>query len=418
MNMSIADVRTMPEATAPSGENPPSKSRGRTQSSRGRILYVIGSLDFGGAEFHLRMITPALRHRGWKPTIYCLAQRGAQAEDVEADGVEVIAPPVKPDSRLPTFLCLTIQATLSGGKLLWLLLRRRPDIVHFYLPGAYLIGGPLSVLARTPIRIMSRRSLDNYQAHWPHLRRVELWLHKRMSVILGNSSAVVEQLIDREGCPSSKVHLIHNGIDLSRYGSGVQRSQTRAALDVPESARVAVIVANLIPYKGHADLLRGLASIRDEMPENWLLLAVGRDDGALDELQRLTRELGLSDNVRFTGLREDVPALLAAADIGVLSSHQEGFSNALIEAMASGLPMVATDVGGNSDAVIDGETGYIVPPHAPEQLGAAIASLMNDLEKAKAMGQSGRQRAHNLYSLERCVGAYNDLYQSLRKATR
>ncbi len=417
MSMSIADVRAMPEATAPSGENPPSKSHGRTSSRRDRILYVIGSLDFGGAEFHLRMITPELRQRGWKPAIYCLAQRGAQAEDVEADGVEVIAPPITPDTRLPAFLSLAMQATMSGGKLLWLLLRRRPDIVHFYLPGAYLIGGPLSVLARTPIRIMSRRSLDNYQARWPHLRRVELWLHGRMSVILGNSSAVVEQLITREGCPSNKVHLIHNGIDLSRYGSSDRRLETRAALGISEQTKVVVIVANLIPYKGHADLLRGLASLKNDVSDDWLLLAVGRDDGALDELEQLTSELELGRNVRFTGLREDVPDLLAAADIGVLSSHQEGFSNALIEAMASGLPMVATDVGGNSDAVVDGDTGYIVPPHAPEKLGAAIADLLNDPEKAKAMGESGRRRARELYSLEVCVGAYDDLYKSLLKET-
>ncbi len=417
MNSSIADVRTMPDPTASSGMNRPMNHDVCKNSDRGRILYVIGSLDFGGAEFHLKMITPELRRRGWKPEIYCLTQRGAQAEEVEASGVEVIGPPFKPNKRLPTYLNLALQATISGSRLFWLLLSRRPDIVHFFLPGAYLIGGPISILLRTPVRIMSRRSLDNYQARWPHFRRIELWLHQRMSIILGNSSAVVEQLIQREACPSDKVKLIHNGVELSQYHSRVQRSEVRAALDIPHEAQVAVIVANLIPYKGHADLLNGLASVRDELPKDWLLLAVGRDDGALEKLKRLTGKLGLEENVRFAGLRKDVPNLLAAADIGVLCSHQEGFSNALIEAMASGLPTVATQVGGNSDAVVHGETGYIVPPHAPAELGAAVADLMNNPDKARSMGQSGRQRAHELYSLERCVAAYDDLYRSLYKVT-
>lgn len=377
-----------------------------------RILYVIGSLNFGGAEFHLRLITPELRSRGWKPTIYCLAQRGAQASDVEAADVEVIGPPLK-TKRLPASLHRVVQATMSGGKLFWLLIRQRPDIVHFFLPGAYLIGGPLSVLARTPVRIMSRRSLDNYQARWPLLRRVELRLHKRMNAILGNSSAVVSQLIEREACQPRRVHLIHNGIDLSRYGDRSRRDATRTALDIPSTARVASIVANLIPYKGHADLLSGLHLVRDRLPPGWVLLTIGRDDGALNDLRALSEELGLAPHIRFLGLRRDVPDLLAASDVGILSSHQEGFSNALIEGMASGLPMVATNVGGNADAVIHDETGLIVPPHQPQELGNAVAHLMADEERARVMGDAGKRRAHTLYSLASCVGAYEALYRSL-----
>lgn len=399
----------------------PAENRGRrleqsrqsaSKTDEIRILYVIGSLNHGGAEFHLRLITPELRSKGWKPSIYCLAQRGAQASDVEAADVEVIGPPLR-TKRLPAYLHRIVQATMSGGKLFWLLLRRRPNIVHFFLPGAYLIGGPLALLARTPIRIMSRRSLDNYQARWPLLRRMELRLHKRMTAILGNSSAVVSQLIEREACQPDRVHLIHNGIDLSRYGDNALRDETRAELDITSTARVAAIVANLIPYKGHADLLRGLHLVRDRLPPNWVLLTIGRDDGALNDLQSLSEELGLAPHIRFLGLRRDVPDLLAASDVGILSSHQEGFSNALIEGMASGLPMVATNVGGNADAVIHDRTGLIVPPHDPQALGNAVADLMADEERARIMGNAGKRRADENYSLASCVGAYETLYRSL-----
>ncbi|MBK8523307.1 MAG: glycosyltransferase [Betaproteobacteria bacterium] len=188
-----------------------------------------------------------------------------------------------------------------------------------------------------------------------------------MDALLGNSQAVVQDLLD-EGAPSG-VRLIYNGIDVGRFATGsARRGQTlRAELGFSDDRVVLTCVANLFPYKGHADLLAALALLGAEFSERSTLLLVGRDAGARAALEAQLVQLGLTERVRFLGERGDVPDLLAASDIGVLASHEEGFSNAVIEGMAAGLPMVVSDVGGNAEAVIDGECGHVVPARDPRR---------------------------------------------------
>lgn len=369
------------------------------------ILYVIGSFDLGGSERHLALIAPRLAALGWQPRAYCLERRGRQADAVEAVGVPVIAPPVELAVKRSSRIGLALGLLLSACKLLGLLLTQRPRIVHIFLPRTYLIGGPLTVLARVPVRIMSRRSLNLYQRGRPFVRRMEMWLHKRMSVILVNSKRVAQQLIEEEGVPPDKVRLIYNGVDLAAF---------EAASSTPMAARplTFIIVANLIPYKGHADLFQALAGVVQTLPD-WRLLCVGRDDGYGPELAQLVRTLRIEDRVQFLGERTDIPDLLKSADIGILCSHEEGFANAILEGMAAGLPMVVTDVGGNAEAVADKETGLVVPPHDPKALGAALAALAADPTLRQRMGAAGRARAMALFSLEACVAQYDRLYRSL-----
>lgn len=174
-----------------------------------------------------------------------------------------------------------------------------------------------------------------------------------------------------------------------------------------------VIVANLIPYKGHADLLDALKLSEKNLPRDWRLLCAGRDDGIEGSLRRKVREYGFEDNIRWLGSVADVPALLAAADIALLASHEEGFSNALIEYMAAGLPAIATDVGGNAEAVEHGETGLIVPAGNPQLLAEAISRLANNPDLRESMGRNGRARVQHRYALSTCVQNYVELYRRL-----
>ena len=378
-----------------------------------RILYVIGTLDLGGAELHLKLIAPRLKQLGWEPVIYCLGKRGAQADEVQAAGVEVIGPPI-PMAPIWRFILLRpIRLAASAGGLFARLIGRRPQIVHFFLPASYLVGGPLALLAGTPNKVMSRRSLNLYQQKWPLVTRLERWLHGRMNAILGNSRAIVRELIEVEDCPPNRIGLIHNGINAKPYSSQPDKADIRDQLGIDPEAFVAIIVANLIPYKGHADLLEALSRIKDQLPEFWTLLCVGRDDGILSDLQQQSHAEGLANHVRFLGERKDVPRLLAAADIGLLCSHQEGFSNAILEAMAASLPLVVTDVGGNSEAVLDGETGFVVPSEDPDALGKAIVKLASDAQLRATMGDAGRRRVESQYSIESCVAKYDRLYGAL-----
>src|SRR5262249_9201621 len=154
-----------------------------------------------------------------------------------------------------------------------------------------------------------------------------------------NSRAVVAQLRD-EGVPPARLGLIYNGIDPRAFNNVPPPAEIKIRLGIGEAPLVLTTVANLIPYKGHHDLLEALAGIADRLPPGWVLLCPGRDDGLGPALAQRARALNLHERVRWMGPRKDIPSILHASDIGILASHEEGFSNSILEGMAAGLPMV------------------------------------------------------------------------------
>jgi glycosyltransferase involved in cell wall biosynthesis len=207
--------------------------------------------------------------------------------------------------------------------------------------------------------------------------------------------------------------LIYNGLDTAQLPT-TSREQTRARLGVLDATLVFVTVANLIPYKGHLDLVEAFGRLKGRIPDYWKLLVVGRDDGAGAAVKALAASRGIAENVSYLGSRDDISELLVASDIGLLASHQEGFSNAVIECMYAGLPMIVTDVGGNAEAVIDGETGIVVPPQDPVSFGEAIARLAKDPILRRSYGVNGRRRVEAHFSLNSCVSRYEALYRGLQ----
>jgi len=383
------------------------------------LLFVIGSLDIGGAEGHLARIVPQLDRLVWAPAIYTFIRRGALAEAVERQGVPVY------DATFPAFLrgrdlvSRGVRLVLTFAQLVRHLIRRKPRVVHYFLPASYLIGLPATFVAHAltafagplPRRVMSRRSLNLYQRKYPILARLERLLHKGCNVVVGNSRAVIEEL-KGEGVSSECLELIYNGIEMPPVEARDMRSR-RANLGLPEQAVIVTQVANLIPYKGHADLLDAFAKAQAATSVGMALCLVGRDDGIGAELAAKAEALGIADRVTWLGARGDVAAILAASDIGVLSSHQEGFSNAVLEGMAASLPMVVTRVGGNSEAVIDGETGLLVEPHNSDALAKALVRLADDAALRLRLGEAARRRVEDNFTLGRCADRYERLYTSL-----
>ncbi len=365
---------------------------------------VIGSLEVGGAETHLAQVLPGLVAVGFEVAVHTLTGRGALADRLEAGGVRVVVPDhAQAAARRGGFLARGLRAARACVSLARTMRVWRPDIVHFFLPEAYLVGAPVALLAGGRARlVMSRRSLAAYQAKRPLLARIERWLHGRMDAVIGNSDAIARELAT-EGVPPEKLRTIRNGIDLARF------DRPQAGTGTPLTL---LIVANLIGYKGHADLIDALALARDALPD-WQLLCAGRDDGLEASLVARAAAAGIGKRVRFLGPREDVPALMATADVAVLASHEEGFPNAAIEAMAAGLPLVATRVGGVPEAAVDGETALLVPPRDPAALAHAIRRLAGDVELRHRLGMAGRERVHRHFGLDTCVLAYRDLYRGL-----
>lgn len=383
------------------------------------ILFVIGTLAVGGTELHVCDLVLRLAERGWKVLVYCLIQGGPLLAGMQQNGIEVLLPPVQRGKEVKSLPNRLFRLGVAAAHLMLVMLRCRPRIVHFFLPAAYLIGAPLAFITAIPIRVMSRRSLNIYQDKKPVWRAFERMLHRSMNAVLANSRAVARELRDLEGVSPERLGLIYNGIDVSRFDKKESDcDRTRLALGVSRSAIVLAIVANLIPYKGHADLLDALGILKAKLSTNWRLLIIGRDDGVLGALAAQAAALGIQDHILFLGPRVDIPELLLAADIGLLCSHEEGFSNAILEGMAAGLPMVVTNVGGNAEAVIDGETGLVVPPCNPTRLAQAIMVLVQDPVLRTRYGAMGRERVIRKFSNEQCIESYESLYQTLLKGGR
>lgn len=381
----------------------------RTSVRKGTILIVIGELEIGGAERHLQQILPRLRQRGWQVAVYCLGRPGKLAPAFESGGVEVIAPPVSSDGRRHRLLYRILRLSLASVGLWLVLIRRRPDVVHFFLPLAYLIGAPIAMAALCSCRAVSRRSLNDYQAGYPIVRRLEGLFHRRMRGLLGNSKAVVAQLVE-EGAPAQRIRLLYNGIE--PMVSCRARAEVRDSLGVAQDAILFAVVANLIPYKGHVDLLAALAKARSRLPAGWRVLLVGYDAGIGDGLKQQAADLRIAEHLLWLGRRTDVPDLLGASDAGVLCSWQEGFSNSILEGMAAGLPMLVTDVGGNAEAVTNGKTGLVVPSHDPAALGEALVLLATDQTLRERLGAAARDRVRRCFDVDDCAGKYDAFYRS------
>lgn len=369
-------------------------------------------MEVGGAEQHLLRVATSLRAQGFQPEVFALTIGGPLTQAFVDGGVPVRG------VQLPRWIASLLRHKrvvawvglfYAAAALWWLYWRRRPKAIHFFLPAAYVVGGVTSVFGPPTRRIMSRRSLNLYQAKHQLFRRVEHWLHPRMDRVCGNSKAVIEDLLS-EGVRHEQIRLIYNGISMDRFHFVRSRSMVRGELFVDDDALVFVIVANLIPYKGHGDLIEAFGLAHNQLPDRWVCLCVGRDDGIGESLRAHAAALGIGASMRFLGARQDVPDLLSAADIGVLCSHEEGFSNAVLEGMAAALPMVVTDVGGNAEAVVAGTTGLVVAPYSPSELAGALLSMARRPDRLQ-MGQAGRQRVETMFSMDACVQAYTDLYR-------
>ncbi len=369
-----------------------------------RIIVVTSRLDIGGTERHLTRVLPLLRRRGIDVALYVMEQGGALESELSACGVRIEGPPRYHFMHWP-------RATLHLARFLR---SERPDIVHFFLPRPYIYGSIAAELAGQSGRLMSRRSLANYRTRHPLAHALERLLHRRCVGLVGNSRAVVQQLSAECGQPQ-KVALLYNGIEIGFPTAASDRQEARRILKIPQEAIVLTVVANLIPYKGHCDLIEALGRISSKLPRPWLCFMIGRDCGIGAELKAQAKSLQIAGNIMWLGEQKEVNANLRASDMFVLPSHEEGFSNALLEAMGNGIAVIATAVGGNLDAVIENESGLLVDPGDLNSLAEKILRLAEDAVLRNRLGAAARERVERHFSLQHCVGCYEALYRAVRE---
>jgi glycosyltransferase involved in cell wall biosynthesis len=303
-----------------------------------------------------------------------------------------------------------------------LLSRERVSIVQGWLPLPAAVARAAAVIARVPVRIY----FEGATAPTPDLRRarrnalLERFLAPATHAYIANSQAVAAALRDDLGVDSGKVTVIPNGVAVPEPLRADERARLRSELGASPDDRLLGMTARIdFRYKDHSTFLRTLARLS---AEGRAVRAVVVGDGPdRAELARLANELGIAERTVFTGLRFDAARIYDAFDVSVLLSHSEGFSNVVLESMAAGVPLVATALPANREAIEDGVHGVLVPPGDPEATAAAIGRLLDDPVLANRLGEAARARAIQHFSLEAQGAATMQLYDELllsRRAAR
>jgi glycosyltransferase involved in cell wall biosynthesis len=379
---------------------------------KGRILFVLGSLAVGGTETQLALFSEGLVRRGWAVEIFLLEKSGGLIERVEQAGVEVTdgGCTTGPGSKVRKLLSV-VGCEL---RLVWRALRSRPDVVHGFLPLANFMSALAARVTFIPLVVTSKRALGNHQQRLAVWKRLDRIANALSNVITANSHAVADDTEMRDGYDASRIVVIPNGLDFSRIDAAAgQRDDARNELGLSNSDVAIVMVANLIPYKGHLDLIEAFARVAPGDIRLKLFL-IGQDRGVAKALISRAAELGVIDRIELMGPRSDVPRLLSAMDLGVLSSHEEGFSNALLEKLASGLPVVATDAGGNREALTGMPDCVLVRPRDPDDLARGLTEVIGRLGADDRNRKIRQRRIHERYSVDAMVDAYERIYLRTR----
>lgn len=402
MTMSLPEALT---ADAPSMLSRRSES-GRRE--RIRVVFVIDNMRFGGTELNAVRTAERLDRKKFELRVVCLSEDGPLTERYRAIGVPVVNLGLRSFYGPSMFAC--------GLRFVRLLRREPADVLHAHDMYSNIFAAAWGRLARVPVLVTSRRwwnSLPNWK-----LRAASRFAVARSTAVLANSSAVAGLVVTEAPRAAGKVWTITNFVDEAAFGSegDEERCALRKEWSAPDDAVVIGCVSRLDPLKDHASLLRAFALVRAEKADVFLVL-IG-DGERRTSLGRLATELKIDGAMHFAGEVRGRDNLHRGFDISVLASLSEGFPNTLVEAMAAGVPVVSTAVGGSVDAVVDGKTGLLVPPGNPEALAEALLRLSTDRALRKEFGFAGEQRARALFHASGVLSSLDRMYRALGERRR
>lgn len=383
-----------------------------------KIVFLVTSLEVGGSERQLVALCHGLPTDRYEKHLVCLSGLGPLEEDARASGAvmhDLEYPRLKSAGTIQWKNLPSVATTVA--RFVRLLRSLRPDILHTFIPVCNVLGALAGKIAGVPCIVCTKLALGVYRDTSHVLPILENWTDRWFDLVHCKSRGIMEDIARREPIPSERMRIIYNGLRTEKYERQIDVAGIRRQLGIPPDNFVVGMVANLIPYKGHADMIAAARTVLDEFPGTRFLF-VGRDDGIGPALLDRARQLGILEALTFTGVRSDIPDLMGTMDALVSASHQEGFSNVLLEGMASGLPIVATRVGGNPEAVADGDTGLLVDAHAPEQLAEAVLKLVRNPAAAREMGLRGRERVKALFSYDAMIKGMRAFYDEALSATR
>jgi len=365
-----------------------------------RILYAIETSQAGGSQVAMLTLAERIDRSRFEP-IFALPAPGWLGERLAERKIPTVFVDNAVGSRGFDWRLL--------GSLVSCIREHDIDLVHAFLFGMNFYGTLAGRVAQCPV-IVSLRS-THYDFAKP--RRIWCWrlMRRWSSAMVAVSHDAARTLSGAVGVPPSEIAVIHNGVDVSRFP---QAPAGPRPPDLPPAPMIAT-VGRVCEIKGQEYLIRALPRLRDLVGPVSVAIFGENTEPTFSRLQELAAELEVSDRVYFAGLRDDIAGLLPWADVFALPSLSEGISNALLEAMAAGRPIVATDVGGNPELIRDCENGLLVPAADPEALARAIARLIADPSFAAELAATARKRAQEDFSIEAMVQRHEELYeQALR----
>lgn len=363
-----------------------------------RVMFLVTSLPVGGAETLLLNLVRRMDPDHFAPSICCLKELGPLGEELATE--------TRVYSRL-------IHGKYDLGvvrRLARLLRRQRVDAVVTVGAGDKMFWGRIAArLAGVPVICSALHSTG-----WPDTigRLNRLWFLTRWTdAFIGVAEPHARHLVEVEHFPAEKVRVIPNGVDVQRFRPSTVGARVRSTLGIDPQAPVVAIVAALRPEKNHQQFLRVAAEVRKRLPAARFLI-VG-DGPQRPMMEQLADELGLNESVLFLGTRDDIPDLLAASNVFVLTSKMEANPVSILEAMASGKPVVAPRVGSIGESVSDGVTGYLTTPGDDDEFVERVTELLSDHPLAERLGAAGREAVCARWSLEAMVTGYEDLLKSV-----
>ena len=369
------------------------------------VLFIIDSFEQGGSERQAVQLLTQLHASGkCRVHLACLQNRGSLRVEADQLGIGEIR-----EYALNSFYDLNFARQLR--RLVHFIRENEIDVVHAHCFYTNIFGMTGSFLAGVRARVTSKGETDGFRTSLQ--KRAERVAFRLSHRVIANCLVVQNQLI-REGVNRAKIIQHYNGLDLERLKvrAGLRREEARAGFSLPPDRRYISIVANLRnPVKDHPMFLRAAARVRAAIPDAGF--AIAGEGELMESLRELAGQLGIQDDVFFLGRCDRVADLLFASEIGVLSSKAEGFANAILEYMAAGLPVVATDVGGAREAIAEDETGYTVNSGDDEKMAERIIDLLNKPQRARAMGERGKLIAAEKFSCDRHLQNTLELYDEL-----
>ena len=396
-------TKSIPQADPNSAEMSEAELDPRIRGSRTRVLFAIDQLILGGSELQLIALMRGLDRRMYEVFFCHLRPNG-----VEVNGI---------DLGETTTVCLN-RSRRYEPTLLWrlgsLIREKQIHILYTVLSTADIWGRLAGVMAGVPAMVCRKGTVlpggdrGNYEAFFDRL------LRSYTACVIANSRVAMEELIQSRRALRGKTAVIYNGTDLRRFTPPSQEMVrgARAKLEIDPNAFVVGGVGRLDAEKGWHSVLEAMAWLRGEQTEEIKCIIAG-DGPMMPSLKGSVARLGLEDRVVLLGRRTDVPEVMACMDVVVLASEREGIPNVLCEAMAMGKPVIATDVGGVRELVVDEECGLLVEPRNRTQLGSAIRRMLGQRPSLSRWGIPGRRRVEELFSLERMVTDTHRVFQRI-----